>query len=77
MTYYGAPRLDRSEICYIPLHGEISNHESKLYFGKFDLAMVDKANTDLFQSAIIKMKNSPVLFWGYGFHDKGVLKIVQ
>lgn len=77
MTYYGAARKDQSEICYIPLHGEVSNNESKLYFGKFDLAIVDKANNDLFQDAIIKMKNSPVLFWGYGFHDSGVLKIVQ
>ena len=77
ITYYGATRKDQSEICYIPLHGEVTNNENKLYFGKFDLAIADKANSDLFQTATVKMKNSPVLFWGYGFHDSGVLKIVK
>lgn len=77
ITYYGAARKDQSELSYIPLHGEVTNNENKLYFGKFDLAIADKANSDLFQTATIKMRNSPVLFWGYGFHDSGVLKIVQ
>ncbi|MBQ7898053.1 MAG: SIR2 family protein [Clostridia bacterium] len=77
ITYYGAARKSQAEICYIPLHGEVTNNESKLYFGKFELAIADRANSDLFQTATVKMKNSPVLFWGYGFHDSGVLKMVQ
>lgn len=77
MTYYGATRRDQAELCYIPLHGEVMNKESKLYFGKFDLAVVDQANSDLFQEVAIKLRNKPVLFWGYGFHDSGVLKTVQ
>lgn len=77
LTYYGAIRKDQSELCYIPLHGEVMNKESKLYFGKFDLAVVDQANNDLFQEVAIKLRNRPVVFWGYGFHDSGVLKTVQ
>lgn len=77
LTYYGAIRKNSSELCYIPLHGEVMNEEQKLYFGKFDLAAVDQSNSDLFQEATVKLRNTPVLFWGYGFHDSGVLKIVQ
>ena len=77
LTYYGATRKDQTEICYIPLHGEVINKENKLFFGKFDLAVADQANSDLFQEATIKLRNAPVLFWGYGFHDSGVLKTVQ
>lgn len=77
LTYYGATRKDQTEICYIPLHGEVINKENKLFFGKFDLAVADQANSDLFQEAAIKLRNSPVLFWGYGFHDSGVLKTVK
>lgn len=77
LTYYGATRKDQTEICYIPLHGEVINKENKLFFGKFDLATVDQANSDLFQEATLKLRKAPVLFWGYGFHDSGVLKTVQ
>lgn len=77
LTYYGAIRKDQAELCFIPLHGEVMNKEKKLYFGKFDLAVVDQVNDDLFQEVAIKLRNKPVLFWGYGFHDSGVLKMVQ
>ena len=77
ITYYGGIRKSEIELCYIPLHGEVMNEENKLYFGKFDLAAVDQANSDLFQEATVKMRNKPVLFWGYGFHDSGVLKTVK
>lgn len=77
LTYYGAVRKDQSELCFIPLHGEVMNKENKLYFGKFDLAIVDQANNDLFQEVAIKLRNKPILFCGYGFHDSGVLKTVQ
>ncbi len=77
LTYYGAVRKDQAELCFIPLHGEVMNKEKKLYFGKFDLAVVDQANSDLFQEVAMKLRNKPVLFWGYGFHDSGVLKMVQ
>lgn len=77
LTYYGATRKDQKEICYIPLHGEVINKENKLFFGKFDLAVADQMNNDLFQEATIKLRKAPVLFWGYGFHDSGVLKTVK
>ncbi len=77
LTYYGAVRKECSEVCYIPLHGEVMNHEKALYFGKFDLATADQANSDLFQQATIQLRDKPTLFWGYGFHDSGVLKMIQ
>ncbi len=77
LTYYGAVRKEHAELCYIPLHGEVMNHEKSLYFGKFDLATADQANSDLFQQATLKLRNTPTLFWGYGFHDSGVLRTIQ
>ncbi len=77
LTYYGSIRKEQAELCYIPLHGEVMNNEKRLYFGKFDLAVADQANSDLFQQAALKLRDTPTLFWGYGFHDTGVLKTVQ
>lgn len=77
ITYYGGIKKQAAELCYIPLHGEVMNDEYPLYFGKFDLAVVDEANGDLFKQMHTKLMEGPVLFWGYGFHDSGVLKTVQ
>lgn len=77
ITYYGAVRKEHAELCYIPLHGEVMNQEKPLFFGKFDLATADKSNSDLFQLATQKLRGTPTLFWGYGFHDGGVLRTVK
>ena len=77
ITYYGANREEQAELCYIPLHGEVMNREKPLFFKKFDLATVDQANSDLFQQAIQKIRDTPTFFWGYGFHDAGVLRIIK
>lgn len=77
LTYYGSNRAEQAELCYIPLHGEVMNRERPLFFKKFDLATVDQANGDLFQQAIQKMTDTPTFFWGYGFHDHGVLRIIK
>lgn len=77
ITYYGAIRKEHAELCYIPLHGEVMNQDKPLYFGKFDLATADQSNSDLFQQATLKLRGTPIVFWGYGFHDSGVLKTVK
>ena len=77
IAYYGATRAEQAALCYIPLHGEVTNKEKPLLFKKFDLATADQANGDLFQQAIQMMRDKPIFFWGYGFHDAGVLKIIK
>ena len=40
ISYYGATKKDGLSIQYIPLHGDILDKESELYFGKFELCNV-------------------------------------
>lgn len=77
ITYYGASRASKNKLEYLPLHGDVTNNNFPLYFGKFDLAVVDEVNNELFSAMHIKMLDAPTLFWGYGFHDSGVLKVVS
>ena len=77
INQYGSARGKQAELEYIPLHGEVMNNTSKLYFQKFDLAVVDRINQDLFRRAESLMLGKPVLFWGYSFNDSGVLKTVR
>lgn len=77
ITQYGSTMTAPYEIEYLPLHGSVSDLESHLYFGKFDLAMVDDYNKDLFDLAFTYLEKYPTLFCGYGFHDSGVNKIVS
>ena len=74
---YGASKNNVNEVQYIPLHGDVNDIESHLYFGKFDLAVVDQYNHNLFEIMYTMTKIYPVLFWGYGFHDDGVKKVVS
>lgn len=74
---YGATMNGCNELCYIPLHGDVSDPNSKLYFGSFDLAVVDKQNRDLFDLMYGKLAKEPILFIGYGFHDKAVLSVIK
>lgn len=74
---YGAPSKSQNELIYIPLHGDVSDINSKLFFGKFELSDVDSVNNDLFKQMYSTLSTNPTLFLGYGFNDNGVLKIVK
>ena len=73
---YGASMNGSNEIVYIPLHGDVLNINSKLYFDKFDLSLVNKENEDLFNQMESLLKDRPILFWGYSFEDNDVLAII-
>jgi len=74
ITYYGAGKSGRSKIPFIPLHGNVKNLSSRLYFGKNELTNVDEKNHELFTAMETKLHEAPTLFWGYGFHDASVLR---
>ena len=74
---YGAPMGGEGEIVYIPLHGEVSDNTSKLYFNRFELSSVDKDNSDLFQLMFSRLVKGPIIFLGYGFKDNGVLNVIK
>jgi len=74
---YGASTGNPNELIYIPLHGDVTDPNSRLYFGKFELSNVDSDNNDLFSQMQGILSVHPVLFWGYSFNDSGVLKIVK
>lgn len=66
-----------NELVYIPLHGDVLDESSKLYFGKFDLSSVRQNNSDLFDAMRGILSMTPILFWGYSFNDTGVLSIIK
>lgn len=68
---YGAKR-GSSSLLFIPLHGNVKDLNSNLYFGKNELANVDSDNKDLFDLMHGELLKAPTLFWGYGFHDSAV-----
>lgn len=72
---YGAKR-GASSLPFIPLHGNVKYLNSKLYFGKSELANVDTDNKDLFDLMHAKLLEMPTLFWGYGFHDNAVERTI-
>ena len=76
-TYYGAIRRTSEILKYIPLHGDVTNIHSKLFFGKFDLTSVAQTNEDLFNILFSELIQYPTIFWGYGFHDSGVMRVVK
>ena len=65
-----------SELVYIPLHGDVLDDSSRLYFGKFELSRVRDDNSDLFDAMCGYLATAPILFWGYSFNDSGVLSVV-
>ena len=77
ISYYGAVKKDGSAIEYIPLHGEILNIESELYFGKFELCNVDHQNKGLFSMMESALLRKPTIFWGYGFRDGSVSAVID
>lgn len=74
---YGASMNGANELSYIPLHGDVSDINSKLYFGAFELSVVDRNNSDLFEQMFVRLAKQPILFLGYGFSDKAVLSTVK
>lgn len=77
VPYYGAIKKDGHAIEYIPLHGDILDIESELYFGKFELCNVDNRNHGLFRMMERALLRKPTLFWGYGFHDGSVSGVID
>lgn len=76
ISIYGATKRSHISIPYIPLHGEVKNLNSNLYFGKNELANVDNDNKDLFDVMHSKLLEAPTLFWGYGFHDNAIERTI-
>ncbi|MBQ7131227.1 MAG: SIR2 family protein [Oscillospiraceae bacterium] len=74
---YGTIRKNESNIDYVTLNGNVCSEESHLYFGKFELSLVDQKNKDMYEVAQSLLRDNSVLFWGYSFSDNGVLKIVK
>lgn len=77
VSYYGATKNDGLAIEYVPLHGDIRDPNSELYFGKFELSNVGDKNAGLFSIMHSKLLSAPTLFWGYGFHDGSVNGIIS
>lgn len=71
-TQYGSERYSSYKIDYYPLHGNVMNQNSKLHFGRFDIATAEDYNRDLFNSMAVNMLKRPTLFWGYSMNDSGV-----
>lgn len=74
---YGASMNGANELTYIPLHGDVADSNSHLFFGRFELSTVDKSNNDLFTQMFGRLVKQPVLFWGYSFRDRGVISVVN
>lgn len=77
ISRYGATKKNGQSIEFIPLHGDIKDLNSELYFGNFELCNVDATNHALFSSMERNLQMHPTLFWGYGFHDGSVLKVLD
>lgn len=73
---YGASKRNTTTIQYIPLHGNVKDINSHLYFGESELANVDVDNQELFCLMQAKLMEAPTLFWGYGFHDNAVERVI-
>ncbi len=77
VNYYGSTKKDGQAINYIPLHGDVLLPNSDLVFGKFELCSADDRNKGLFSMMHGELLKYPTLFWGYGFHDGSVNKILD
>lgn len=76
IIFFGAPKDNLIALPYIPLHGDVKNMHTNLYFGKNELANVDIENKDLFDVMHAKLLEAPTLFWGYGFHDNAIERTI-
>ena len=73
MREYGAPMNNPNELYYIPLHGDVLDKNSNLYFSKSELTQVTTENKDLFDAMYTRLSKDAVLFIGYSFKDGGVM----
>lgn len=69
----GASKNEAAAVIYIPLHGDVNNIDSNLYFGEAELSTVANDNADLFEAMRGCLKKHPTVFLGYGFHDNSVM----
>ena len=76
IALYGAHKKGTGIVTYIPLHGNVKDINSHLYFGKSELANVDNDNRALFSAMESKLYETPTLFWGYGFHDNAIERTI-
>lgn len=74
---YGSIRKNEFNIDYVTLNGNVNIEDSHLYFGKFELSLVEQRNKEMYDIAKSLLNDNSVLFWGYSFSDSGVLKIVK
>lgn len=74
---YGKSKKIGCPIDYIPLHGDITDPESHLYFGMLEIAAAFSDKRKLFGLMQSEMFKYPTLIWGYGFHDSSVLSAIQ
>lgn len=77
VSYYGSVKKDGYSIEYIPLHGDVLDIDSELYFGKFELCNVANQKPGLFSMMESALLRKPTLFWGYGFHDGSVSGVID
>lgn len=77
VSYCGPTKKDGYSIEYIPLHGDVLDIDSELYFGKFELCNVNNQNHGLFSMMESALLRNPTLFWGYGFHDGSVSGVID
>lgn len=73
---YGASTYNPYELTYIPLHGDVLDKNSTLYFKKLELSQVTTENKDLFDAMYAHLIKQSVLFIGYSFNDGGVLEVI-
>lgn len=69
----GTAKRNGYAIDYIPLHGDITDLESPLYFGKLEIARAFSDKPKFFTVMEGALYRNPTLFWGYGFHDSDVM----
>lgn len=77
VSHYGPAKKDGYSIEYIPLHGDVLDIDSELYFGKFELCNVTNQKLGLFSMMESALLRKPTLFWGYGFHDGSVSGVLD
>ena len=77
MREYGASLNKSNELYFIPLHGNVLDFVSPLYFGAMELTQVTSENKDLFDAMFSRLKKESIVFLGYSFKDAGVMTIVK
>ncbi len=61
---------------YIALHGDVTDMDSNLYFGAFELSHASADNNRMFELMKGNIIKNPTLFWGYSFQDNSVMNSI-